>query len=156
MAEYKKMLAYADMPRQGVMDGRGNLSAKALQTFVRFMLQTAADQIAYMQKYLRLDELSGRLERYVALSQNKMLPVEPLPKHSEKVFKHLLLCGEAPRGDIASVAGISKRGSSDLIKELLIRGYIASKSDKGAIRLCFSTDLSSALFPELYPGQLLS
>lgn len=151
---YKEMLAYADMPRQGAMDGRGTLSAKALELFVRFMLEMASDQVAYMKKYLRLDELSGRLERYVALSRNGLLDIEPLPKHSEKVFKHLLLYGESPRGDISSAAGISKRGSSDLIRELITREYIASDSEKGAVRLRFSAHLSPAVFPELYPGQL--
>jgi Fic family protein len=146
---YKDMLGYADMARQGTMDGRGNLSAKALGIFVRFMLEMAIDQITYMKKYLRLDELSGRLERYIGMSQNKLFDIEPLPKHSEKVFKHLLLKGESARGEIAQVAGISQRGSTNLIKELLERGYIISASEKGAIRLRFSAHLSSVIFPEL-------
>ncbi len=147
--QYKEMLAYADMARQGALDGRGNLSSHALEEYVKFMLSTALDQILYMKKYLRLDELSVRLERYVTLSNNKLLDIDPLPKHSEKVFKHLLLCGESSRGEISIVAGISKRGSSDLIRELLNRGYLASESEKGSIRLRFSAHLCSVVFPEL-------
>lgn len=146
---YKEMLSYADMTRQGSMDGRGNLSSKALETYVRFMLDTATDQIAYMKKYLRLDELSTRLERYVLLSQNSVLDTPPLPKHSEKVFKHLLLKGESARGEIAQVCGISPRSATTLIKELLERGYIASDSEKTPIRLRFSAHLCSVIFPEL-------
>lgn len=102
-----------------------------------------------MKKYLRLDELSSRLERYVLLSRNSVLDTPPLPKHSEKVFKHLLLKGESARGEIAQVAGISPRSATTLIKELLERGYIASDSEKTPIRLRFSAHLCSVVFPEL-------
>lgn len=34
--EYKQMMDYADSPRQGDLDGRGNLSQKALVEFIGF------------------------------------------------------------------------------------------------------------------------
>jgi Fic family protein len=37
--EYKRMMDYADTPRQGDLDGRGNLSLRALNEFVLWFLQ---------------------------------------------------------------------------------------------------------------------
>ncbi len=146
---YKKMLSHADMPRQGALDGKGALSTQALESFVLFMLETARDQIAYMRTYLQLDTLTQRLERYVTHSQNGLFDTAPLPKKSEIVFKHLLLKGEAPRGEIASIASISPRSATTLIQELLQRNYLSSPSPKGAISLAFPAHMMQHLFPEL-------
>lgn len=37
-ADYKRMMAHSDMPRQGDRDGRGNLSVTALKEFVLWFL----------------------------------------------------------------------------------------------------------------------
>ena len=42
--DYKRMMDYADTPRQGDLDGRGNLSQKALQEFVLWFLRVCLDQ----------------------------------------------------------------------------------------------------------------
>src|SRR6266850_3698556 len=41
--EYKQMMDAADVPRQGDLDGRGNLSLKALNKFVLWFLQVSVD-----------------------------------------------------------------------------------------------------------------
>src|SRR6266851_3840123 len=47
-AEYKQMMDHADMPRQGDLDGRGNLSQRALADFVTWFLRVCLDQITFM------------------------------------------------------------------------------------------------------------
>src|SRR5581483_9115744 len=42
-SEYKRMMDLADMPRQGDLDGRGNLSLKALNEFVLWFLKVCLD-----------------------------------------------------------------------------------------------------------------
>src|SRR5580692_10923796 len=45
--EYKRMMDHADMPRQGDLDGRGNLSQRALGEFVFWFLRVALDQVQF-------------------------------------------------------------------------------------------------------------
>src|SRR5581483_6853412 len=46
--EYKRMMDYADTPRQGDLDGRGNLSQRALTEFILWFLRVCLDQVNFM------------------------------------------------------------------------------------------------------------
>jgi Fic family protein len=46
--EYKAMLARTDMPRQGDLDGRGNLSERALAEWVLWFVRVCRDQVDFM------------------------------------------------------------------------------------------------------------
>ena len=149
--EYKEYLAYADMPKQGERDGKGPLSTLALSKFVEFMLDTALDQISYMNKHLKLNALTAKIELYVQRTNDGLLDVNPLPKHSEKIFKHLLLCGECSRGKVPEIIGMKERTASRVISELLKRDYIESDTKAGPIRLKIGPSMATYLFPMLVP-----
>lgn len=149
--EYKENLAYADMPRQGDRDGRGALSSKALSEYVNFMLDTSLDQVAYMNEHLKLNALTSKIEKYVQRVDDGLLAIDPLPKHSEKIFKYLLLCGECSRGKIPKIIGMKERTASRVIAELLKRDFIESDSKAGSIRLKIGSSMASYLFPMLVP-----
>jgi len=149
--EYKESLSYADMLKQGERDGKGVLSSFALANFVEFMLDTALDQVAYMNTHLKLNALSSKLELYVQRANDGLLELDPLPKHSEKIFQYLLLSGECARGKIPEIISMKERTASRVIAELLKRGYIESDSKAGAIRLKIGASLASYLFPMLVP-----
>jgi len=149
--EYKKQLSYADMPKQGERDGRGPLSSFALGSYVEFMLDIAIDQVAYMNKHLKLNALTTKIELYVQRANDGLLGIEPLPKHSEKIFKYLLLSGECVRGKVPEIIGMKERTASRVIAELLKRDFIESDTKAGAIRLKIGASMASYLFPMLVP-----
>ena len=149
--EYKSNLAYANMPKQGEKDGKGALSSAALERFVEFMLDTALDQVAYMNKHLKLNALTKRIELYVQRVNDGLLGIDPLPKHSDKIFKYLLLSGECVRGKIPEIIGMKERTASRVISELLKRNYIESDTKAGPIRLKIGASMASYLFPMLVP-----
>src|SRR5262249_49779555 len=62
--DYKRMMDHADTPRQGDLDGRGNLSQGALQEFVLWFLKVCLDQVTFMGSLFELNELSERLKTY--------------------------------------------------------------------------------------------
>ena len=73
------------------------------------MLDIALDQINYMSEVLRIDLIANRIRNYVIFSQKNMYKdIEPLPKHSEKIFEHLLIYGEIPRNSVKDILNISK------------------------------------------------
>ena len=63
--EYKKMMDRADTPRQGDLDGRGNLSLRALNEFVLWFLKVSLDQVKFMSELFAIDTLAKRLKLYV-------------------------------------------------------------------------------------------
>lgn len=62
--EYKRMMDYADTPRQGDLDGRGNLSEKALTEYIVWFLRVCLDQVTFMTSLFDLERLGERLRRY--------------------------------------------------------------------------------------------
>jgi len=149
--EYKKYLAHADMPKQGQRDGKGALSSQALASYVNFMLDIALDQVAYMNTHLKLNMLTSKVELYVQRVNDGLLGIEALPKHSEKIFKYLLLSGECARGKVPEIIGMKERTASRVISQLLKRNYIVSDSKAGPIRLKIGASMASYLFPMLVP-----
>ena len=149
--EYKKYLAHADMPKQGERDGKGALSSQALASYVNFMLDISLDQVKYMNKHLKLNMLTSKIELYVQRVNDGLLGITPLPKHSEKIFKYLLLSGECTRGKVPEIIEMKERTASRVISELLKRNFIASDSKAGAIRLKIGASMASYLFPMLVP-----
>lgn len=149
--EYKKCLSSADMITQGAMDGRGPLSKRGLEDFLVFMLEIAHDQIDFMSKYLKVDSLGEKIDKYVKFSQESMYDREPLPKGSELLFKQLLISGEVPRGKVKEIIDKKDRMASSLITKLLELDFIQSDTPRGNIRLKFNTHFASKIIPELFP-----
>lgn len=151
---YKSNLQYADMIRQGSLDGRGYLSNKGLENFVEYMLEVSLDQIEYMKNCLKLDSLSQRIENYCQQSNATFLNIKPLPQGSNKLFKALLLKGEVQRGEeVQDIIGMKKTYSSKLVTELLDRHYLVSDGARKPLRINFNVHFSSQLFPELIPPE---
>lgn len=153
VGEYQKHLAHADMIRQGATDGNGELSLRGLKYYLRFMLESALDQIHFMDENLKLSTLSARIERFVEFSQKGMYNIEPLPQNSEMLFNKLLLVGELSRGEVEKTIGKSQRTASALIKKLLEMDYLTTDSPRGDIRLKFNAFFASKLIPDLIPDK---
>ena len=68
-SDYPRMMDYADTPRQGDWDGRGNLSLKALHEFVAWFLKVGIDQVTFMEG---LFEPPRVLWRPVGVSQARL------------------------------------------------------------------------------------
>ncbi len=143
--EYKRMMELADSPRESDLDGRGNLSLRALEQFVTWFVEIALDQVTFMSSVFGLDTLAARLEAYVrALG---------LADAAVVLTRALLRQGELPRGEAASVIGIPERTARQTVSRLVATGLVTSDTPKGPIRLRFGTVSSDALFPRLFAAQ---
>jgi Fic family protein len=142
--DYMRMMDFADMPRQGDLDGRGNLSLKALNTFIVWFLQICLDQITFMQSLFDLDALAGRLRIYC---ERQGWGVDAFT-----VLERALISGELPRGDITRITGKKERSARLLLSALTDHGILASSTPKGAVSLRFPVSAVETLFPNLFPG----
>jgi len=142
--EYKAMMDHADMPRQGNLDGRGNLSLRALEEFTVWFLRVCLDQLRFMTEMFSLDALPQRLGAYSAQKgwrpQAGTLLVETLRR------------GEITRGEAAPITGLKERTSRELLSQLLKAGILGASSEKGPVSLRFPSEAVDALFPKHFPA----
>ncbi len=144
---YKELLASADEPRRGDLDGRGNLSETALTDFCVFFLKCCIDQVDYMAKLLDMREFLGRIERYI----NDETAARRLPKGSFKLLREAVLAGEFKRGQASEITGYKERQARDVMGALLQEGYLVSDSVRGPVRLGFPVNAIERWLPLLYP-----
>lgn len=141
--DYKQMMDHADSPRISDIDGRGNLSQKALEDFVIWFLQVALDQIQFMESLFKLETLSDRLKRYADITA--MRP------EAYYLLEATLLKGQIPRGEAPRICGLKERSTRTLLSELLAEGLLASDTPKGPVHLNFPVKSVDVLFPQLFP-----
>jgi Fic family protein len=142
--DYKRMMDYADTPRQGDLDGRGNLSQKALQEFVLWFLRVCLDQVTFMSGLFELDRLSLRLRTYVQKSSS-------LKPESAGLLEEALIRGEFERGEIERITGLPERSARRVLNDVIALGMLASDTPKGKVSLRFPVHALEDLFPRLYP-----
>jgi Fic family protein len=143
-SEYKQMMDLADTPRQGDLDGRGNLSLKALNEFILWFLQVCLDQVKFMESLFELDSLGPRFKTYV--EQSKTLKPE-----AARLLEEGLIRGQFERGEAARITGLPDRSARRVLADLLETGLLGSETPKGAVFLRFPTESLDILFPRLFP-----
>lgn len=141
--EYKRMMDYADSPRQGDLDGRGNLSEKALSDFTAWFLKVCLDQVEFMTGLFDLERLGERLKRYA--------DQEGFKPEAYRLLDETLLRGELPRGEAERVTGLKERTARDLLGSLVEDGILGSDTPKGPVSLRFPMKAVEVLFPRLFP-----
>ena len=141
--DYKRMMDHADMPRQGDLDGRGNLSRRALSDFITWFLKVCLDQVTFMNGLFELDTLITRFHGYVGR--------RGLKPEAFILLEQVLQRGELPRGEAARVTGMKERTARDLLGSLVNDGILGSETPKGPVSLRFPLDAIEVLFPNLFP-----
>ena len=140
--EYKQMMDHADMPRQGDMDGRGNLSARALKDFCEWAMTVMLDQIRFSGFMFDLPQLE---ERYRSLVSD-IIP----DKRAADLISAVLRHGSFERGDAQIVLRTSERTARNTLSELVSAGFLRSSSPKTPVRIAFPLNYRERLFPNLF------
>jgi Fic family protein len=142
--EYKAMMDRADSPREGDLDGRGNLSRRALIEFTKWFLEVALDQVKFMTGLFEMSTLARRLKTAVARS-------ESLKPEAAALLEAALLRGEIERGAAPGITGLPERTARRLLNDTVAEGLLASATPKGPVSLRFPESSLEILFPRLYP-----
>jgi Fic family protein len=141
--DYKRMMDHADMPRQGDLDGRGNLSQAALVEFTLWFLRVCLDQVTFMSGLFELETLSKRFRIYVERS-------DTLKPEAAHLLEEAFIRGEFERGDVPRITGLPERTARRVFNDVLAEGLLASKTPKGPVSLRFPVAAQDMLFPRLF------
>ena len=142
--EYPQHMDHADMPRQGDLDGRGNLSLRALIEFTEWFLEVCLDQITFMSGLFELETLARRLRLYVERN-------ERLKPQAARLLEEALIRGEFERGEAPRITGLPERSARRVFNDVIAAGLLASETPKGPVSLRFPVDALDLLFPHLFP-----
>lgn len=140
--EYPRMMDYADSPRRGDLDGRGNLSLSALADFSEWFLSVALDQIRFCGAMFDFERLEDRYGRLVA----DVIGNDRATALATAVLRQ----GSLPRGDAQMALRTSERSARSVVSELVSAGFLKSATPKGPVRVAFPLDYRERLFPNLF------
>jgi Fic family protein len=146
--DYYAHMDAADAPRQGDLDGRGNLSERALAQWCAWFIDVCADQVAFMTRMFDLDSMKDRISALIAFRaahDKRLRPEAVLPLH------HLFLAGPISRGEFCQMTGLGERTARSLLSRLIETGLVTSTSHVAPVRFAFPLDALQFLLPELYP-----
>jgi Fic family protein len=141
--DYNRMMDYADTPRQGDLDGRGNLSQRALVEFTKWFLGTCLDQITFMSSLFDINTLARRLRSYVEKS-------DALKPEAARLLEEALVRGEFERGEADRITGLPERTARRALNDATKLGLLASDTPKGPVSLRFPVETQDILFPRLF------
>lgn len=145
--EYKAYLAGADEPRQGALDGRGNLTEKGLVAFCTYAMRTAMDQAKYMASMFALENFRARAAGYF-----RAVRYTDMKSEAAHLYLHAFGMGEFERGEACRITGLSERAARTVLSDLVAEGFLMSDSPKGKVRVGFPVHALGSLLPNLYPA----
>lgn len=149
---YKSLLAYADVSRQGDLDGRGELSQKALLEFCEFMLDVALDQVAYMNQLLQLDQMYLRIKSYVQARNDKRLPgMGAIKESAALILYHAFVGGKIDRALAIELSGMTERTARRLLAQMKEEGLITETSSRSPLYWQIPEHAEPWYFPQLTP-----
>lgn len=147
---YYALLADADSPRRGDLDGRGNLSEQALIAWIDYVLDTCLDQVTFMAGMLDFDTMKARIEACLVFETTVVR--QGVRQEALRGLHYLFLSGEEmTRGDFKAMLGMSERGATDALGALVKRGLLKSDSPQGKVRFGLPQHALRFLFPQLWP-----
>ena len=150
---YKELLARADLPRQGVHDGRGLLSQDNLMDFCRYMLDTAIDQISYITDLLDLGRMQKRISKYIQARNDRRVPAisADIKEAALPVLYHAFINGELERSVAYELCGIPARSARRLFSQLKEEGLLTETSSRSPLKWSIPEHAEPWYFPDLVP-----
>ncbi|MBU0587764.1 MAG: Fic family protein [Gammaproteobacteria bacterium] len=147
---YYALLADADVPRRGDLDGRGNLSEQALIAWIDYVLDTCLDQVNFMASMLDFETMKARIEACLVFEATVLK--SGVRQDSLRGLHYLFLSGEdMSRGDFKAMLGTSDRSATDALGALVKRGLLKTDTPQGKVRFGLPQHALRFLFPRLWP-----
>jgi Fic family protein len=148
--DYYAQLAAADQPRAGDLDGRGNLSERALVEWIGYVLALSIDQVRFMTGLLDVDGMKERIA--ACLAYEEQVVRQGVRTEAQRALHYLWLTrSELERSEFKAMLGLGDRLATAQISALLKRGLLATDSPHGKVRFGVPQHALRFYFPRLWP-----
>ena len=147
---YYALLAAADLPRRGDLDGRGNLSEQALVDWIDYVLDVCLDQVRFMAGLLDLSAMERRIAACLAFEEATLR--SGVRREALRPLHYLFLTGgELERGEFKAMTGLGDRTAVSALSALVKRGLLKSDTPQGRVRFALPLHALRFYFPALWP-----
>jgi Fic family protein len=147
---YYALLAEADLPRRGDLDGRGNLSEKALVAWIDYVLDVCIDQVGFMAGLLDLSAMERRIAACLAYEDETLR--SGVRREVLRPLHYLFLTGgELERGEFKTMTGLGDRTAVSALSALIKRGLLTADTPQGKVRFGLPLHALRFYFPALWP-----
>lgn len=147
---YYAHLAAADQPRAGDLDGRGNLSERALIEWIRYVLDLCMDQVRFMTGLLDVDGMKDRIA--ACLTYEEQVVREGVRTEALRALHYLWLTrSELERSEFKAMLGLGDRLATAQVSALIKRGLVVSDTPYGKLRFGVPQHALRFYFPRLWP-----
>lgn len=148
--QYYARLAAADQPRAGDLDGRGNLSERALVAWIDYVLALCIDQVRFMSGLLEMEGMKDRIAACLAYEEKVVR--EGVRSEALRAMHYLWLTrSELERSEFKAMLGLGDRLATAQVSALLKRDLVASDSPYGKLRFGVPQHALRFYFPKLWP-----
>lgn len=147
---YYALLACADEPRRGDLDGRGNLTEQGLIDWISYVLELCMDQVSFMDGLLSLDGMKERMA--ACLAYEEQVVRQGVRSEALRALHYLFAAqAEMERADFKTMLGLGDRLATAQVSALLKRGLLETDSPYGKLRLGVPMHALRFYFPRLWP-----
>jgi Fic family protein len=147
---YYALLAAADEPRAGDLDGRGNLTERGLEAWMGYVLTLCLDQVRFMTGLLNLSAMKDRIA--ACLSYEQSVVKQGVRTEALRALHYLFATqADLERADFKAMLGLGERLATAQVSALLKRGLLASDSPYGKLRFGVPQHALRFYFPGLWP-----
>lgn len=147
---YYALLAAADEPRAGDLDGRGNLTESGLLAWMDYVLEVCLDQVDFMARQLSLDRMKDRMA--ACLAYEEQVVRQGVRTESLRALHYLFAAqAELDRADFKAMLGLGDRQATAQVSALLKRGLLLTDSPYGKLKLGVPQHALRFYFPNLWP-----
>ena len=148
--KYYELLDSADAPRQGDLDGRGNLSEKALRQWCEYFVELADDQVTFMGQLFGLERLKDSIAALM-LVRCESSQYKNYSRQATPALHHVLVAGPTARGEFMTMTGLPERTASRILAQLVKDKVLVSDGPRSPVTFNFPLDALNILLPNLYP-----
>lgn len=147
---YYAHLAAADEPRAGDLDGRGNLSERALVAWVEYVLALCIDQVRFMSGLLDMEGLKDRIAACLAFEEK--IVRQGVRAESLRALHYLWVTrSDLERSEFKAMLGLGERLATAQVSALVKRGLLVTDSPHGKLRFGVPQHALRFYFPHLWP-----
>ncbi len=147
---YYAHLIGADQPRQGDLDGRGNLTEAGLIKFIAYFMEVCLDQINFMRDTLDMNRFEQRIVQMLGAESTKP-DRKSLRQEAAMPLAYLASVPSLERSRFKAMMMLPGRTADRVLADLFKLDIVRSKSPKGPIELALPLPLFRYLFPRLWP-----
>jgi Fic family protein len=147
---YYALLAAADEPRAGDLDGRGNLSERALVAWIEYVLSLCIDQVRFMSGLLDMEGMKDRIAGCLAFEEK--IVQQGVRTEALRALHYLWVTrAELERSDFKGMLGLGDRLATAQVAALVKRGLLVTDSPHGKLRFGVPQHALRFYFPHLWP-----